>query len=151
MNQQRVQDILLIRDIRESIRNSSFEPEEKEVLKTILNYLEDDISMDIQNSYQAKDTEEELGIESYVDVVEIPHDQTDSRYIQYKDLTELDFMFTISSILVSFDQLFKDLDNKKKDIILKALRKYTKDLSLNLQRRKNSRNLYENELKDNLK
>ena len=149
-NNERLETILKIREIRNKLDSLNCTNEEKEIIRLSLNYYEEDLDIEIARFNKEIKVLEEEGITSNNKEVNVPIEEANNKYKEYAN----SYSFNISEVL---SKLLNELNNKEelksfeKEIILKSLKEYCLYLERLQSLRKNNEIIYGDEYKDNSK
>ena len=125
-NNELLERILKVREVRNNLDNNNFSNEEKEVLKKSLNLYEEELDVEIAKMNNTSIELNEEGIISDKEIINVPIEENTSRYKEYYDIYKLDIKNIINSLLEKINNI--DLLNDEKQIILLSLKNYFKSL-----------------------
>lgn len=120
-NKERLENILKIRSIRNKIELLNLNLEEKEILKRSLNYLEDDLNLEIIVSNRNIDELMDENID-HDEKVNVPIEENSNRNHEYAVIDELNLNNIIDNLYNQIDSL--ELDSIEQFVILKSLQSY---------------------------
>ena len=156
-NKERLNEILIIRDLRRNLMNFDISNEEKAIILRALNEYEERLGFDIQESIKNKEILEDMNIKSDIDVVKIPIDENRPSYNELVNIrigiSFHDIVLKIQDIL-SNETLF-NIDTSSKKVLLSSLKEYCRSIqNLKLERETYKRDypelFHEEELKNNI-
>ena len=145
-NNKNLENILMIREIRNNLESMNITNEEKEVLRRSLNYYEEELDIEIQRNSNNNKLLYEEKIKGNVEYIDVPVDGDSKRYIEFASINESLLNEIINSFYDKIDNL--DLDIRKKGIILKSLRDYCDYLKQLSLERENNKKLYDEMFED---
>ena len=122
-NNERLEVILKIRDIRNSLPNMNLLKEEKEIIKLSLNLYEEELDVEIAKINNTNNELKEEGIDINENIIDIPIEENTSKYLEYANIYNLDIINIINNLLIKLDndsELFKN----NKQVVLKSLKNY---------------------------
>lgn len=138
-NKERLNEILIIRELRRELGSFKNSNEEKALILKALNDYEARLQLDIRESINNKDILESMNIESNIDVIQVPIDENRPNYPELyipetPDIIKRNINI-IEGLLINTDIEEISMDSKK--VYLKSLKEYCKNLQeLQLKRKK---------------
>ena len=137
-NKERLNEILIIRELRRELGSFKNSNEEKALILKALNDYEARLQLDIRESINNKDILEGMNIESDIDVVSVPIDENRPNYPELyipetPDITKKNINI-LEGLLINADLENISMDFKK--VFLKSLKEYCRSLQeLQLKRK----------------
>jgi len=121
MNNERIETILKIREIRNGIDSLQLSDIEKEILKVTLNNYEDMLILDVERTNNDSNFLDELEV-NHDDKVIVPVEKETLRYKKYADINDSVILDHLNNIEDIFDKI--NISDDKKRIILKSFKEY---------------------------
>ena len=137
-NKERLNEILIIRELRRELGSFKNSNEEKALILKALNDYEARLQLDIRESINNKDILEGMNIESDIDIVSVPIDENRPNYPELyipetPDITKKNINI-LEGLLINADLENISMDFKK--VFLKSLKEYCRSLQeLQLKRK----------------